>query len=371
MNIEEIKEGISEKGRQLRSYIIRVTSEELSQLSEPCYYPKLHRYYYELLNLCKLTEKELKIFIKDTYFDTKARHFLLINEPYTNLILIMYKYFLDGKDLVAAQTCMIFLHLKFYSSVMNINIKYCNPPVFKAALDNVSRAHLFRREKTIANSLMYLSDQISRAYRKDIEEWDVERIIRLIQEARSRISQSVKSFAKIYYDIAKGKGGYKAPPEYEEEEEPFSMQAEEQGRRLIDGVVQDITMYKNIDLRARDEAKKLTKISSTTAKRLTEVMGNPKFSENISLCLSLFLRGLKNISNLCKSDYFDYVRGLMAVKRSTKPIYFKQEVNKLTKLLCAEFRYLSTYEKLSAQSKFMTNLFIAFYITMFLRNKVC
>lgn len=368
MTINEITNKILPNKHKLKRFLIRAVTNELGNLSEACYYPKVHRYYYELLDLCKISEKELKTFVKDTYFPTKAKDFLLVNDPYTNLILIITYFFLTQRDPVTAQAALIFLHLKFYTSTMTINIRYCNPNVFLAALERIPKTHLFRREKTIGNSLMYLSKEIMKKYRKSIQDWSVDSLIALIQQARHRISQSVKSFAKSYYKVSKEKGGFRTPSE---EEEPFGKIALEKGKKLIDDVVNDVTVYKHIDKKALAESKAITKISISTASSLVKVLTNVKFSEKITTCLTLFIKDLSKISDLCRTEYFKYVRLLMSVKRSKKPIYFKQQIILLTEELVKEFNFYDSYRKLSFQSKFMTNLFVALYITMVLRNRVC
>lgn len=368
MNISEIINNILPNKNRLKSFLIKSVTNELSGLSEACYYPKIHRYYYELLDLCKISEKELKTFVKETYFPTKAKDFLLVNDPYTNLILIISHFFLTQRDAVTAQTAIIFLHLKFYTSTVTINIRYCNTHVFLAALERIPKTHLFKREKTIGNALMYLSREIMKKYRKTINDWSVESLIALIQQARHRISQSVKSFAKSYYQVVKDKGGFRTPSE---EEEPFGKIALEKGKKLIDDVVSDMTVYKHIDKKSLAEAKTITKISIVTASKLVSALNNVKFSEKITTCLNLFIKDLSRISDLCRTEYFKYVRLLMSVKRSKKPIYFKQQIILLTEELVKEFNFYDSYKKLSFQSKFMINLFIAMYITMVLRNRVC
>lgn len=371
MTIEEIRKRIEPNSIKLKRYLIKSTSNELTNLSKTCYYPKVHRYYYELLSLCNISEKELKDFVKETYYDTKARTFLLINESYTNLILIICNFFLNEKIYDAAHAAMIFIHIRFYSSLMNINIKYCNSSVFSYTLDNMQKTHLFIREKSIANALMFLSQEMTKKHMKSISNWDNEDLIRMIQESRHRVSQSVKSFASSYYDSAKNKMGYKLTPEYEEEEGGFQAIPSERGKKLIDDIVKDITIYKQIDNKALDDSRKITKISIITSNQITKNICNTKFSDIIRTCLQLFIKSLDNTSQLCKIEYFNNIRKLMSIKRSSKTIYFKQQIIILTEQVCKEFDYSKTYQGLSSQSKLMLHLFVALYITMYVRNKIC
>ena len=55
---------ISVNQAQLRRYMTSSAARELSALSEPCYYPKTKKFYFELLNILKLKDKDVKDYIK-------------------------------------------------------------------------------------------------------------------------------------------------------------------------------------------------------------------------------------------------------------------------------------------------------------------
>ena len=57
---------------RLKKKVHQITAFELSNLSEPCYYPSLKKYYYELLHISKLKEKDIKEFVKRFYAGTPA-----------------------------------------------------------------------------------------------------------------------------------------------------------------------------------------------------------------------------------------------------------------------------------------------------------
>ena len=76
-------------------------------------------------------------------------------------------------------------------------MQFCNEDVFKYALENLAKTHLFSREKTIPGSLYYLSTEMDKRYGRFIKSGDVEGVTKFITECRTRISQSIKSFAEI------------------------------------------------------------------------------------------------------------------------------------------------------------------------------
>ena len=57
---------------KLKKTLHRITAYELSSLSEPCYYPSLKKYYYELLHICKLKEKDVTQYVTRFYKGTPA-----------------------------------------------------------------------------------------------------------------------------------------------------------------------------------------------------------------------------------------------------------------------------------------------------------
>ncbi len=52
-------------------------------------------------------------------------------------------------------------------------------------------------------------------------------------------------------------------------------------------------------------------------------------------------------------------------------IYFKQQVNVFLMKILDEIDYRSKYDKLTSQTQFLINLYLAYYLTMVLKNTVC
>ena len=63
------------KDAQLKSLISRVVAKNLSDLSEPCFYPELKKHYYEFLKLTGLTEKDIREFVKRRWKGRKEAKF--------------------------------------------------------------------------------------------------------------------------------------------------------------------------------------------------------------------------------------------------------------------------------------------------------
>jgi len=356
----------------LKSFLKKVTAQNLSRLSEPCFCPHLFPLYFEFLRLCGLTEKDVKEFTKRRWHGRKEAKFLIHREPKANFYIFLMHYFLLEKDRTGYQTAMLFFVIRYYANLMKIYFKkYCDEAVFKYALERLARTHLFVREKTISNALYYISQEMVRRWTKDLEEENLDRVSKFMQECRHRIEQSLQSFARVYYKASKEGIGLKTQPTpSDDEENAYQYQTIEKGTRAIDEVTRKITVYKYVDKRAQTEAKKVTKASSELANLVSFSLVNLRYSDNIRVTLQLFVKGLKDVDMICGKTYFNYVKKLMS-KRGEDTRSFKHHVNVLLLKVLADIKYKGRYDKLTNQTKLLINLFLAYYLTMILRNTVC
>ena len=359
--------------KKLRQKVSKIAVEELSKISEVCYYPPLKAPFFELLYATGLEEKDIREFGKRFWAKHPARGWKIHNVPATLLLVFMMHYFLLKEDKEAFSLTLLYLLVRFYSNIMNIQIRYCNEDTFRYALEKLTRTHLFVREKTIANGILYLARELTKKWMKDIKKGDVDSIAKFITEARHRMNQSIKSFAKAYYAAAKEGRGIKTQrePESEEEAGMFQYRVLERGRRAIDETVKRITVYRQVDKKAMDDARKLTKVKESVAVMLAAKLADLKYSENIRIILQQFLKDLKDIKMLCGSGFIPYVRQLMAIKRTKSTIYFKQQVGILLEELLQNTKQINWYENLAPQTKFAVNSYLAYYLAMFFRNTVC
>lgn len=357
----------------LKRFIMKTTAKELLALSEPCYYPKLKKNYFDMLHLCGLKEKDVKDYVKRFYYGLKAAEFQLQKDPIANLIIYIMHYFLAKKDTSGYTVTMAYFVLRNYANLIHKQFKYCNPDAFKYALEHLAKTHLYIREKTIANSLFFMSKEIMRRYTTSVKDGNAEGIAKMITETRTRVSQSIKSFAELYYK-AQEKGTIVRNP-YEGEDEDtgnkFQEQTQDKYQRIIDSITKKICVYKYIDKRAMSDAKTITKINLSLATLLSNSVASVQYIDSIKVIMKLFLKDIKEVKTICGKEYYKYIRDLMSIKRTSSPIYFKQQVNQLVEKLIDDIKYREKYDKLSNQSKFMINLYIGLYATMILKNTIC
>ena len=351
----------------------KIVAYNLGALVEPCFYPDHKKHFYEFLKYAGLTERDVKEFTKEKWKGTKWASFKTHNQPIANFLVFLMQYFLKKRDLKTYQYLMFFYIIRHYSNLMHIHFKYCIPETFKYALETLTKTHLFSREKTIPSALVFIAKDMIRRYTKAFVKNDIDQIAYFMTDSRTRVSQSMKSFSSTYHNAAaRGLGiGTDELPSDEEEEKITNIQTKETGEKLIHQVVRKIVTYRFVDQKSFEQAKKLSKINNTLATLLLQKINNTKYMDNIRIILKLFVRDLKNINSICGNDFNTYVRNLMSVKRTKMRIYFKQQVNLLLLELIKELRYSQKYSKMTSQTQFSVNLFLAYYLTMIFRNSVC
>jgi hypothetical protein len=345
---------------------------ELSKLSEPCYYPRLKPTYHDMLRQLRITDNDMKAFIKRLYKGTKAEKWNLWRMPDHNLMMLVMHIFLKNKNKEGYEAAMLYYMIRQYSHLIQKHIRYCNIDLFRYVLETLTKTHLFSREKTIGNSLIHLSKELQKRFTKGILEWDMDELIMFISVSRHRISQSVKSFSEHYYR-AHRQGTKIGTHEEASEDDEFMTQliTLEKGKRVIDDAVKKITVYKTIDRKAVVDAKKVTKVRSSIADMMIRSINELKYGNDIKSILQLFVKDATKTSVVCGNDYYAYVKRLMSVKRTRSKLYFKQQVNVLVLKILRENDFINTYNSYTSQTQFIINSFLAYYLTMLLRNNIC
>jgi hypothetical protein len=360
---------------QLRRAIERLAAKDLSALSEPCYYPRTKKFYFELLNLMNLKDKDFKEFVKRSYKGSKAQKWLFYQDKATNLLILIMHLFLKKRNKAGFHSIVLYHIIVQYSRLMHKQLKYCNPDIFRQTLEGLTKTHLFAREKTISNALYYLSREVhaNRKYAEGILEWDIDKIVEFQVVSRTRVSQSIKSFVENYYKV-KEKGDivktYEEPTGDEEDYRP-EVKIGQRGKKSIDEIVKKFVVYKLIDKKALEESKKISKIKTSIATIITQKLINKKYTDNIRMILQLFVKGLPDVSSICGNKFYPYIKKLMAVKRTRANVYFKQQVNILLIKVLEDAGHKDVYDSYTTQTQFIINTFLAYYLTIVLRNNLC
>ena len=363
---------------KLKNYITRLTVGEINNLSEACYYPDWKKHYYELINLTGLKDDDIRKFSKRFYAETQVQISLakydripmLLQDVGSNFLIILMYYFLTKKDVKTYSTLMLFYMIRQYSNFLHIVLKFCKPEVFSYTLNHLNPTHLFGREKTIPNALFHLSNEMKRRFTDGFVQVDPNRISIFVHESRSRIAQSLRSFAEAYYRFDKEGMGIKNPYESETGEE-VAPQELERGKRIADLVSKKICVFKEIDYKSLEEARKLTKINSALATIIVSSLQDVSLIDDIKFIIELFLKDAKSMNQICGKDFLSYVKQLMGIKRTSKTAFYKQEINKLLLKILDKTKYKQKYSNITSQTQFQINSFLSFYLTMYTRNLIC
>jgi len=140
---------------------------------------------------------------------------------------------------------------------MHKTFKYCNEDAFKYALEVLTKTHLFAREKTISNALYFMAQQMIQKWTRGLRNGDLDSISAFMQESRHRVSQSMKSFAQTYYKASEENRGIRSEELPDEDENSYQKQTGEKTNKIIDDVTKKITIYKYVDRKAQEDARKI------------------------------------------------------------------------------------------------------------------
>jgi len=356
-------------------------TRSLSGMSEPCFFPPHKSHYASLLYATKLTDYDIKQFVKRTWKGRKEAAFKLHNDPQAMFYIFLMHYFLKKKIMNSYKSTMILFMVRYYSNLANKSFPHgCKPDVFKYALNILTKTHLFFREKSISNAIFFLSTEMVRIWTDAIRDWNLERVSIFIQDSRNRISQSVKSFAETYYRISDSGGGIgttKTDITSDEDKEAaengfVSTQQDVDPREsIVDPIVKKIILYRTFDQHSFDEAKTLSKVNPELAKKFCDKLTDLKYSNNIRMILKLFLKDLTNMHSICGKQYYERIKVLMTIKRTKSEIYFKKEIQILIDMIVKDNKTLKSYSTLTTQTQFSVILFMALYITLFLKKTYC
>lgn len=357
----------------LQRVMMKLTSNDVNNLSQPCYLPGHKKEYHMILNVTGLKDQDVKDFIKRTYKGTIAQNFLPVIQPDSNLLLFIMWYALKNNNKALYHATMVYSMIRQYGHKFKKYFpQFCSPETFSYALETITKTHLFAREKTIGNSLFHLAREMEKKYTNDIKKFNVDGIIQFIAGARHRIDQSLKSFAEHYYRAWKEGNAMKTQTDVSDDEgNMYQNQSQERGKRVIDSTVKNLTVYKTLDRKAMDEAIKITKAKPIIAGLITKELKDMKYADEIRLILQLFIKEVTDKSMMCGKNYYLYVKRLMAVKRTRSRIYFKQQINILLMKVMKNIGYTETFNSYTSQTQYILHSYLAYYLTLCMRNTIC
>jgi hypothetical protein len=351
----------------LRHYIESQTANELGKMSQDCYYPRIAPLFKDLMHKTNTTEQELKKYSTARY----KMKWRLLHDPYSTLLILICQHFLnDEKSLAGGMWAFNLFALRYYSNIMHKFIPQgCNAEYFRAAMERLSHSHLFRTKSTIGNSILYLSKVTFQKYEKALRVDNPDLLEKMIYEVRTRIGQSMRSFYGHYYASKEDKEKISS----KDEKDRFEKESLENKKRTFSSnVSKDICIYHKIDEKSIEESRQLTKFNKEYAKAYARSLANPAYQEKIELLIMLMLRPITDLKMICSNQFLDYIKLLMAVKTSTKPVYFKKVLVELhDEHIVPSLGIKKWFDTRSIQTKKMSRDCLAYYLAFFVRTYLC
>ena len=369
--MKEFLNKIKVNDHKLTSLIYEVTSDNLSKLSEVCFYPKLKNTYIQLLHEFNVTENDIDE-LGEKFWDGMPEAKWLLQNDSAVVFYIFVMYYLTINNMhKQLESFMIFYQIRNYTNLAYRYIKYCNPDVFLATLENISPQHLFNSKKNIPSAIQYLAQETLKRYSSIFHDPDIHRkeISKFIQESRHRLNQSMRSFSVKYYELSKN--GTKIKHPYED-----STESQHDQTKQVNIIVEDITnricVYREIDNTILQIAIQSSNNSKILSVELVKEMSNNKYSEYIHNSLESFLQVISNISDLCSEGKFlKFIDNLMATKRKDDYSSFKKNITILSYELMKGLKLDSAFNNYSSVKQRIIYKFIATYLVLFIKTKIC
>jgi len=358
---------------KLRKFFHIISSQELLNLSEPCYAPKLRKYedsLYAIVNVSKTTlQQEIKAFYKGT----PAEKWLLENDTTTNLLILILHYFATNKDKIGFRAAMIFYNIRQYSNLFHRNFKFCQSDVFKYTMEHMSKSHIYSREKTIANAIYHFSSQMIHRWEKEFERLNNPMMMsKFVRECRHRHAQSLKSFTISYYDNSEK--GNKIGQTKEEITNAQGETSEVGGQvrtpqKIVD-LVDKIAIHKFVDIKAMENAASLNSINKTYAEKIVKEVSDIHNSDILLTIYRSYISNLQNINSLCSHKFVANLKTIIRGKNQ-KTKFFKEANLELLQFAVKKAKINKEYDRLTQQSKYAYLNFMIFYLCWSLKNFVC
>jgi len=358
--------------RALHSFIINKVSVEFANMVENCYYPKIAEIYRDLMHMTNSNEKDLVEYSQLKYPGMET--YKLLHDPITTLLILITQEFLKHKDIAGAQSAFHLFALRTYTNSLHrmttpkgSRQSFCNSDAFQSAFERLSKNHMFVKQKTIPNSILYYSSAMFRMYMKDLMRDNADGIHHLIYALKTRIMQSMKSFFTQYYSSIEENKMSKSEIG---EREAYDPSHENKLRGFISKIINDICVYGKIDHEAVADASNLIKFNKKLSEEYAKKLASPAFSERLETALYLLLRDMKDTSFIKSTEFLDYVQKLMSIKVTKQEVYFKKVIASIHLEIIAKLGLDKWYNGLSIQSQAISRNFIAYYLAFVMKKYV-
>lgn len=330
----------------------KIVGDEITNVGSACYYPKLIKYYSDIRNELGLTEEQLKEF-KSQMTDYYQK-FQILTDKQTLMSLISMIYFLRKRKPDISKVFMDYIAIKFHSSIMHkLFTKYCNEDAWIISLDRLSHKHLYRVKGGIPSTVQYISAAVFKRYESKLKSdklTDTD-LLKLVYELRTRLSQSMRSFAETYYKVI------------EDSSSASSDDPEDKLTRVADKIAMSIATYGNVDKYALTQAIFKSGLRKEYCMTLISEIGDPDFREKIKFIIIL-MNKMVALKNICKeSQRLSLVRKIVSKQKVGQ---YSVRDNILNIIKDTRSAYI-----LNTIKDDQLVLFLSHYLTLYLKGRIC
>lgn len=373
-----IKDKIKLDLPRLYRLIARQVGFMLNGLSGPCFRVKTKNFQYIIYREIGVSEKEWKNFAvqSENQLGAKGKG-NTYRVPFTYALAYLYYRAIKANKLKMAETFLLYSLIKYYGSAFDKFLPNgCHDETFRYTIENLVKVHLYHREKTIANALIFLSKHIHKKFSPRIKktvDWPIELMHDFMHDGRDRVNQSTRTLGNAYYKYREIGKGISINADSSDDDENKNMNQTTTGAdrktAAIDKFIKSMFVYKNYDRGAIQEAKTVSRVKNNLAETIIPVIHNKKSQENIKIILTSFLKEVLDTKSLCGKEFFKLVKGLMMKRNYKDSFVFRNLVIEFSNSLYEEAAMPT--KQINHRDKISLDLFIALYITTSFRNLFC
>lgn len=350
----------------ITKFLSKYVASELSKITKGCYYLKISKIWRDIIYLTGVDGtviKEFKTHVPKEMLVRKA----LIHDT-TLLTIINMIYFLNIKENELSKLFLYLLTLKFYGNLIHRQFtKFCDAEVWNLALDKISKKHNFQSQTGVSNAIIYLADKEFEKFRIKYESTNDDDKIwiylnNFVYALRHRMSQSLKSFASIYYKVQQDENIKVKRSDPED-----TSSGEDKNKNIsqsIDSIVTDIIAYRQIDKDLLSQSQSKSGIRKDLAGYLLNRISNGKLREELKFIIIL-MNKVQPLSEICLSERKR--NNLIKKILFGAKIYEYEVKDQIYKFL----KSIDIDSEIRSADKEQAITFILHYLTLYIKRRIC
>lgn len=345
-----------EEDSKVYRYISRILGIELAEVSKPCYKPKVVKYFSDLQHILGIDDDKIKEFVSGIVVPY-PHIFKIYKDKFTVLLLIATIYYTRKGKPEIAETFFTFLNLKFYSSRIHKHFqKFCSGDLWILTLDKLSPKHLFRTQKGISSSILYIAEFDYKKNKEKLKSPKLQDKILgdIVYGLRTKIAQSVRSFAQLYYKL------------YEAGATKTGVEEDEIGgvKLVADKISMTMCTFGQIDKGALSKAIISSRLRKDLSISIVSQLSVSEYKDKIRFIIILMSR-LGDLKSVCKEpERLRLIRRINSNFKIGGRYLLKNEIKDLLYSLESGYQLKNLYD-------IQLINFFSHYLTLFIGSRIC